>query len=153
MMDGILHLNKNRQMNNYQFPDLVPGLTEAFEITVTAEMLDEFRNLTGDINPLHCDEAFAKEKGYPSRVCYGMLTASLLSTLGGVYLPGKNCLIHSVEAKFVRPVYIGDLLTVSGTVSEVYDTVRQAVLKVTVINQRKEKVLRGILKVGVLDEG
>ncbi len=70
-------------MNNYRFQDLKIGLTESFDTVITEKMLDNFKDLTGDINPLHCDEDFAKGKGYLSRVCYGMLTASLLSRLGG----------------------------------------------------------------------
>ena len=58
-----------------------------------------------------------------------------------------------METKFLRPVYIGDVLTVSGTVSELHDSVRQVVLKVKICNQRGEKVLRGVMKAGVLDEG
>ena len=73
-----------------------------------------------------------------------MLTASFLSTLAGVYLP--------VETKFTKPVYIGDLLNISGEVTEINDTVNQIVLKVEIRNQNEEKVLRGKMKVGFLDE-
>ena len=81
-----------------------------------------------------------------------MLTASFFSTLGGVYLPGKNCLIHSVEVNFKKPVFIGDRLTILGEVTELNEMFRRAVIKVTITNQKNEKVSRGILKVGVLDE-
>lgn len=140
-------------MNHYRFDDLKAGMKESYEVTVTRKMMEEFRAITGDVNPLHCDEAFARERGYDTTVCYGMLTASFLSTLAGVYLPGENCLIHSVETKFVRPVYPGDRLMVEGTVKEINDTVEQAVLKVVITNQTGEKVLRGTMKVGVLREG
>ena len=81
-----------------------------------------------------------------------MLTASFLSTLVGVYLPGERSLIHSVETKFTKPVYIGDVLNVCGEVVEINDTVKQIVLKVEIRNQYEEKVLRGKMKVGFLDE-
>ncbi len=139
-------------MNHYSFSDLEVGLKETFQVQITEEMMLLFKELTGDKNPLHQDESFAREKGFPSKVCYGMLTASFLSTLGGMYLPGENCLIQSVDTNFVKPVYIGDTLEITGTVRERNDTVRQAVLKVAVTNQRGEKVLRGTMKVGVLDE-
>ncbi|MCD8209126.1 MAG: MaoC family dehydratase [Bacteroidales bacterium] len=140
-------------MNHYSFSDLEVGLKETFQVQITEEMMLLFKELTGDKNPLHQDESFAREKGFSSKVCYGMLTASFLSTLGGMYLPGGNCLIQSVDTNFVKPVYIGDTLEIAGTVREKNDTVRQAVLKVAVTNQRGEKVLRGTMKVGVLDEG
>lgn len=139
-------------MNDYRYEDLKIGMTESFDVSITEQMLETFRQLSGDENPLHCDATFAQGKGYPSRVCYGMLTASFFSTLGGVYLPGKNCLIHSVEVNFKKPVFIGDRLTILGEVTELNEMFRRAVIKVTITNQKNEKVSRGILKVGVLDE-
>lgn len=137
-------------MNAYKFQDLQIGMTESFECTITADMMEEFRRLTGDINPLHNDKQYAIEHGFEDCVVYGMLSASLISTLGGVHLPGKYCLIQQVETKFVKPVFIGDALTVSGTVKELNDTVQQAVIKVE-IKRNAEKVVRGCLKVGFLE--
>ncbi len=137
-------------MNDYSYEDLFVGQREAFPVEITEKMLDEFRGITGDINPMHNDEGFALEHGYPRRIVYGMLTASFLSTLAGVYLPGRKCLIQSVETKFTNPVYIGDRLLISGTVVELNDSVRQAVIKVLVTNQMGQKVLRGTLKLGVM---
>lgn len=71
---------------------------------------------------------------------------------GGVYLPGKYSLIHQVETKFIRPVFVGDVLTVKGEVAELNDTVEQMLLKVVITNQKGEKVLRGSMKVGFLHE-
>ena len=139
-------------MNHYSISDLSIGHKESFTTEITSEMFDKFREITGDINPLHNDESFAKCLGYRGGVAFGMLTASFLSTLAGVYLPGERSLIHSVETKFTKPVYIGDVLTVSGEVSEIHDTVGQIVLKVEIKNQNGEKVLRGKMKVGFLDE-
>ena len=75
-------------MNEYKFKDIKIGLEEKFEVNLTEEMVKAFCNITGDINPLHNDLDFAKSKGYNEKVVYGMLTASFLSTLAGVYLPG-----------------------------------------------------------------
>ena len=138
-------------MNDYSFEELKRGLTESFDAEITEEMLDSFRELTGDINPLHNDPEYAKEKGFDDRVCYGMLTASLLSTLGGVYLPGKRCLIHSVETNFLKPVFPGDRLTVKGTVYLVDEEFHQVTLKTEIFKQDGKKVLLGKMKVGVLD--
>jgi len=102
---------------------------------------------------LHTDAEFAKTKGYDSCVAYGMLTASFLSTLAGVYLPGEKSLIHSVETKFVKPVFVGDTLTITGKVSEKNELFSVITLKVTITNQRAEKVLRGSMQIGVLADG
>lgn len=135
-------------MNTYTYDEIEPGQAESFRVTVTEAMLDGFKSITGDINPLHNDETFAKSKGQPGRVAYGMLTASFLSTLAGVYLPGEKSLIQQVEIKFAKPVYIGDTLTVTGQVAEKNDTVQRIELRVTITNQNGVKVLRG--KMGVL---
>ena len=139
-------------MNHYSINDLSIGHRELFTTEITSDMFDKFREITGDINPLHNNEDFAKDLGHKGRVAFGMLTASFLSTLAGVYLPGERSLIHSVETKFTKPVYIGDVLNVSGEVLEINDTVNQIVLRVEIKNQNEEKVLRGKMKVGFLDE-
>lgn len=138
-------------MNEYRFNDLLIGQSEEFKCQITKEKLSLFRELSGDINPLHNDEPFAIEYGYSGRVVYGMLTASLISTLGGVYLPGKYCLIQQVESKFLSPVYINDILIVRGIVKELNECVQQAVIKVEIENQASKKVLKGTLKVGFLE--
>ena len=139
-------------MNEYRITDLSAGQQESFTVTVTEDMMAKFRAITGDINPLHVRDDFAKEKGFPQRVAYGMLTASLISTLGGVYLPGKYCLIQGVEIRFAKPVFIGDVLEVTGEAVKVDRDLRYLEIKVTIRNQRNEKVLRGLLKAGVMDE-
>jgi 3-hydroxybutyryl-CoA dehydratase len=139
-------------MNEYSYNEIDVGLTEQFKVTVDEAMLNFFLKITGDVNPLHNDSKFAQSKSYPDRIAYGMLTASFLSTLAGVYLPGKNSLIHSVETKFVNPVFIGDNLLIKGLVTEKNDTFQLLVLKVVITNQKNQKVLKGIMKVGVLNE-
>lgn len=103
-------------VNEYLYDEIEIGLEEGFTRQVTQEMMESFRALSGDINPLHCDEAYAASLGHPSCVVYGMLSASFYSTLAGVYLPGKHCLLLGVDTKFNKPVYVGDALTVSGKV-------------------------------------
>ena len=130
-------------------------MEEQFSVTITEQMMQQFREMTGDVNPLHCDETFAKEKGFDGKVAYGMLTASFLSTMAGVYLPGENSLIQSVEVKFVKPVFPGEEITFTGKVSEINDTFRFLVLKVTgTVTGEKEnerygtKVLKAVMQIG-----
>jgi 3-hydroxybutyryl-CoA dehydratase len=137
-------------MNNYTFDELNVGMTESFKVSITEEMLDAFKGITGDVNPLHNDEEFAKAKGHPGRVAYGMLTASFLSTLAGVYIPGERSLIQQVETKFAKPVYIGDELTVTGEITELVESVQRLELKVTITNQDGKKVLRGTMGILVV---
>lgn len=139
-------------MNTYTWKQLEVGLSKSFEVTVDEGKMQSFCMMTGDVNPLHNDEEFAKSKGFLGRVCFGMLTASFLSTMAGVYLPGERSLIQGVDIKFVKPVLVGDSLTISGVVAELNESVQQIVLKVVIVNQQGEKVLRGKMKIGLLSE-
>jgi 3-hydroxybutyryl-CoA dehydratase len=108
------------EVNNYTWADLAVGTTESFETEVTSEKMQLFCELSGDVSPIHMDSAVAKARGMKDRVVYGMLSASFVSTLAGVYLPGKSCLLQEVDTKFTKPVYIGDKLRITGRVSEVH---------------------------------
>ena len=136
-------------MNHYTLVEMQPGRTQSFTVTISQEMMDAFLNLTGDCSPIHVDEEYAKGRGYPGRVVYGMLGASFFSTLAGVYLPGEHCLLHGVECKFARPVFVGDTLTVSGTVTHVSEAVGEAEIKAVITNQDGKKVTRGIIRAGL----
>lgn len=140
-------------MREYTYEDCVIGLKENFQVQVTDDMVDDFRELSGDRNPLHNDAQFAKEKGFKGKVVYGMLTASFLSTLAGMYLPGKHCLIQEVSLKFVKPVYIGEKLMILGEVQERNELFNQLVLKVRISNETGENVLRGKMHIGILGNG
>ncbi len=137
-------------MNEYRFEDLSVGMEETFLVKITEEMYDRFLAISGDDNPLHTDEDFAKSFGFSSRVAYGMMIASFFSTLGGVYLPGRYCIIQGVSMDFRAPVYAGDELTVTGSVAELFPSVSSAQIKVVMKNSDGKKVVRGRLKVGFL---
>lgn len=137
-------------MNKYQYEDIYIGLTAKFTIEINQEYIDSFRKHTGDTNPLHKDDTFAQEKGYVSKVAFGMLIASFYSTLAGVHLPGENSLIHSVEVKFLKPVFCDDKLTITGTVIDKNDLFKLTTIKADIKNQNNQKVSKAILKVGVI---
>ncbi len=138
-------------MREYTFDEIEVGLTEIFSITITTEMEDMFRQITGDENPLHKDDAYAKEVSggkFESHVAFGMLTASLYSTIAGMYLPGKYSLIHSLErVDFKKPVFAGDTLTVTGTVKEKQDDLHLILLDVVIRNQNNKVVSKAGMKV------
>ena len=136
-------------MNHYRLADLTPGVTESFTVTITEEMMAQFYAITGDNSPIHMDADYAAGRGYPGRVVYGMLGASFLSTLAGVYLPGEHCLLHGVDLKFAKPIFIGDTLTVTGVVDEVNDTFREITIKASIVNQDVKKVTRAVIRAGV----
>ena len=136
-------------MNHYTLSEMTPGLSESFTVTITEEMMESFYQLTGDDSPIHRDAEYAAGRGYPGRVVYGMLGASFFSTLAGVYLPGEHCLLHSVESKFVKPIFIGDTLTITGKVTEVNETFGEVTIKGEIRDQDGKKVTRAVIKAGV----
>ena len=77
-------------MNHYTLADMAPGLRAQFTYTVTEESMALFYRLTGDCSPIHMDEAYAAQRGYPGRVVYGMLGASLFSTLAAYTYPAST---------------------------------------------------------------
>lgn len=137
-------------MNEFLYDEIEVGQEVSFQADVTKEMVDSFCKISGDINPLHTNLEFAKESGYDSCVVYGMLTASFMSTLAGVYMPGKWCLLQEVKTSFAAPVFVGDVLTIKGKVSAKHDAFKMIEVKTRVVNQNGKCVCRGMIKAGVL---
>ena len=139
-------------MNHYTYEDIEIGHEESFTYELNEEKMKAFLMITNDTNPLHNDLEFAKSKGYSEKVVYGMLTASALSTLAGVYLPGEKSLIHSVEVGFVSPVFISNSpLKVVGKILEKDDRFKTITIKYTITDKKGTKVSRGKMKIGLLD--
>ena len=137
------------ELKEYTFDELRIGQKEAFEVVITSEMEEGFRRITGDINPMHIDDEFARNMSggkYTSHIAFGMLTASFISTLAGVYLPGKYSLIHSVEIGFAKPVFAQDILTVSGEITDKQEDLKLIVVTVRIKNQNGKTVLKGTMK-------
>lgn len=141
-------------MNEYSFDELNIGMRISFAKVITKEMEDAFRDICGDDNPLHRDDAFAKDvsKGkFQAHVVFGMLTASLYSTVAGMYLPGKYSLIHSIEdIAFMKPVFTGDELRVEAEVIDKVEGLKLVRAKVLVKNQNDCLVSKGKLKILVM---
>lgn len=136
-------------MNHYTFEDLYVGMKESFTVEITEEMQRSFTNMSGDVNPMHLNKNECLIVGYKDCLVYGMCTASFYSTLVGVYLPGEKCLFHRCEVEWPAPVYIGDILTITGTVKEVDSQFRRIVIKAEMRNQDRVKVSRAKLTVGI----
>lgn len=136
-------------MTCYTYDDLFVGQCAEFTREITSDMMQQFRVVSGDNNPLHTSPEFAKARGFQDRVVYGMLTASLYSCFAGEYIPGRNCLLQSVYSDFLLPVFVGDVLRIEGQVIEKNDSVRQVVIKVVIRNQHGKKVSKARIEAGV----
>lgn len=141
-------------MKKYTFSEIYVGLRETFEQQISIEMENAFREMSGDNNPLHRDDVYAREISagkYPVHVSFGMLTASLYSTLAGMYLPGAYSLIHSLEnVSFLNPVFVGDVLFVEGEVTDKDESLQLIRVNACIHNQEKRKVSKAKMKIIVL---
>ena len=139
-------------MNSYTFADIVIGQSEKFNVKITSDMMEKFKDITKDINPLHSDKTFVSEHFNKDKiVCYGMLTASFLSTLAGVYLPGKYSLILSTNISFSQPVYVNDRLTICGEVIDKNDLFKTIEINVNIINDDEQyNILIGSMLIKLL---
>ncbi len=120
-----------------------------FEAPLTVEMMTAFAVISGDFNPLHSDEEFARQNGFPGRVAFGMLTSSLYSRLVGMYLPGKRALLQGMDLEFKVPAYIGDVLSVYGEVTYLNEAYQRVELKGRIVSQARQIISTANIRVGV----
>lgn len=130
-----------------KFEEIHLGDTASFSKTVSEADVYGFAGISGDFNPIHVNEEFAKKTRFGARIAHGILTASLVSTVIGTALPGKNSVYLSQEMKFVAPVFFGDTLTASVTVTEKNTEKRILTLETVVTNQKGKTVLAGQARV------
>lgn len=130
--------------------DIKIGQKKSFEVVVTESMVDDFAKLSGDNNPLHMDENYAKSNNFKGRVCHGMLLASFFSRLAGMYIPGKNALYFSQSLKFQYPCFVNDRIEIHGEVIDKSLATKIITLKTTIIKDKRQ-IVDGIGKVMVRD--
>ena len=94
--------------HGYYLEDLEVGMTASYSRTVTDADVVLFAGISGDINPVHMNNEYAKATMFKGRIAHGMLTASFISTVLGTRLPGPGCIYVSQNLKFRAPVRIGD---------------------------------------------
>ena len=85
----------SKKFNEYIFDEIKIGMKETFQVTITEAMENNFAEITGNYNPLASNQEYAATTNYKKRICPGMFTASFLSRLTGMYLPGKYALVYS----------------------------------------------------------
>jgi 3-hydroxybutyryl-CoA dehydratase len=113
----------------HYFEDLSVGMRETLMKTVMNEDVIGFANLSGDHNPIHLSEHFARKTRFGERIAHGLYTASLISAVLGMYLPGPGAVYLSQTLNFRGPVRIGDVLTITVEVAEVNPEGRRVLLR------------------------
>jgi 3-hydroxybutyryl-CoA dehydratase len=107
-----------KELNGYSFEALRIGMSAMYSRTITDTDLRNFSGVSGDTNPVHLNEEYARTTEFKGCIVHGMLTASLLSTVIGTKLPGPGCLYISQTLKFKAPVYVGNTVYAIATVTE-----------------------------------
>lgn len=141
----------NATLNQWNFEDVKVGYEiEPIAFSFSEEDVDDFVKLSGDANPLHVDENFAKSRGFRGRLVHGALIASKFSYLVGMVMPGIGSLYISQELNFHNPVYIGEQCAVKGRVVHKSESTRIIEIKAEIIKSNGELAIDGIAKVKIL---
>jgi acyl dehydratase len=112
-------------------------------ITLTAEHVRKYAEISGDRNPLHFDEAFASKTKFGRLVVQGGLTTGLLHALVAMDMPGPGTVFLSQDWKFTAPVFVGDTITAEAEILKVHETKPVTQLRVEITRQTGETVLTG----------
>ncbi len=103
----------------YTIGELSVGMTATHEHVVTAQDVEAFAALSGDHNPVHLDEDYAKTTRFKGRIAHGLLVASFISTVLAAKLPGPGTVYLGQTLSFKAPVRLGDKVEARATVSEI----------------------------------
>lgn len=114
-----------------------------FQKTISESDVYLYAGITGDINPAHINEVYAKETFFKGRIAHGMLTAGFVSAVLGMYLPGPGTIYISQDLKFTAPVRFGDTIKAEAEVIEIIEEKNRVKLNTICSNQDGEIVLKG----------
>ncbi|MEM8615715.1 MAG: MaoC family dehydratase [Pseudomonadota bacterium] len=117
--------------DGYKFEDLSLGMSHETTHVITENDINLFAEVSGDRNPLHMDEDYAKGTPFGQRIAHGALTASYISGILGNNLPGPGAVFVGLNMRFRRPVFIGSTVIVRVEVAELQARGNRVTLKVS----------------------
>lgn len=103
----------------YYLEDLEVGMRAEYERVVTEDMIETFAHVSGDHNPLHLDEEYARTTMFKGRIAHGILSAAFISKVFGTVMPGKGSVYISQTLRFLAPVRIGDTVITSVQITDI----------------------------------
>ncbi len=127
--------------------ELKIGDKEFVQKTISEGDIYLYAGITGDLNPAHINEEYAKNTIFKGRIAHGMLTAGLVSAVIGMKLPGPGTIYLAQELKFTAPVRIGDTIKAEGEIIEINTEKNRVKIRTTCINQNGDFVLQGVATV------
>lgn len=118
---------------------------------VTAELIKKFADVSGDHNPIHLDEEFASKTRFGKRIAHGMLSGAFISAILGNEYKGRTVIYLSQTLKFTAPVFIGDTVTTTSTVTNIRSDKNIVTLENVCTNQKGETLVQGESKIMILN--
>jgi 3-hydroxybutyryl-CoA dehydratase len=115
-------------LTGFYFEDLFVGMKGIYARTITETDIVMFAGISGDTNPMHLNEEYAKATPFGGRIAHGMLSACFITTVLGTRLPGPGCIYMSQNLRFRSPVRIGETVTTTVTVTGLVPEKRRAML-------------------------
>lgn len=125
------------------YEELEIGEEASFSKTITETDVYLFAGITGDFNPLHVNEEYAKGTRFKARIAHGPLPQSLAAPVLGMKLPGLGTMLVEMSCRFKAPTYFGDTVTVTARVAEKLEEKRWVRMSLTWTNQRGETIAVG----------
>jgi len=123
--------------------ELKVGESAGFTKTISESDVYLYAGVTGDLNPAHINEEYAKHTFFKTRIAHGMLSAGLISTVLGNELPGPGSVFIRQELNFLAPVHMGDTVTARAEVIEILFEENRVKLKTSCVNQNGVSLLDG----------
>lgn len=136
-------MNTMQYIENKTFDEIEVGQSAALVRTLKREDIELFAVMSGDVNPAHVDEEFARSDLFHKVIAHGMWGGALISAVLGTELPGPGTIYLNQSLSFRRPVGLGDTVTVQVTVREKKPKAKRLVLDCKCINQAGETVIEG----------
>jgi len=140
------------KLSEYTFDEIEIGFAKEFHVIITEQLVNDFAKISGDYSPIHMDEEYAKSTTFEKRVVHGMLLASFLSRVDGMYLPGKHALYFSQTIEFHNPCFIDDKVTVFSKVIDKSESTKILKIESKITNQDDKILLSGTGRVIVRDD-
>ena len=134
-------------IENVTYDELAIGQSARLVRVLTQADIQAFALVSGDVNPAHVDPAYAEGTRFHGVIAHGMWGGALISSVLGTQFPGPGTIYVEQTLRFLRPVRVGDTLTVVLTVVSKEDHQRRVVLDCSVVNQTGEQVIGGLATV------
>ncbi|MCP3939882.1 MAG: hypothetical protein GY710_00160 [Desulfobacteraceae bacterium] len=127
----------------YSYDELEEGMSDSFTKTISETDVYLFAGISGDFNPMHMNEEFAKTTPMGTRIAHGALPQCLIAPVLGMKLPGLGTIALEITTRFKAPTYFGDTITATGEVVEKLPERRWVRMDLTFTNQHNELVAQG----------